>query len=446
VTREFTKNDATDFKAILTKIKGRKPDAVFYGGMDAQAGPMAKQMKQLASRPSFFGRRGLHAGVHQARRRCDRWLLLFPGRTALDRMADKGSPNGSRSVFNAEVQIYSPYSYDAVAVLVDAMKRANSADPAKYIAELPKASTPASRAGSNSTTRATSSMAHHMYDAKDGKLNVLDVVAAKPRQRACAEAAPANAGKAAEAPKAAEAQRPRLRKARQRRIEAGLTRRNGTSGCRSSFWRGTYSRQPVFPGYHSAVPSRACRGFRHPPAADHQRLVLRQRVRAGGAGLHDGLRRARPHQFRARRGGYDRCLSALTAGGILQRLLPGCPAGAAAACDARRDSGVHGAGLRDRTRGLPAAALRAALAPLITAIGVSILLQNIAMVAWDAVTTAFRHMCHGSLSRIRRDMTPVQVVIIVVAAAIMAGLMFLVHRTRLGRAMRATAENQSIAG
>ena len=47
VAREFTKNDATDFKAILTKIKGRKPDAVFYGGMDAQAGPMAKQMKQL---------------------------------------------------------------------------------------------------------------------------------------------------------------------------------------------------------------------------------------------------------------------------------------------------------------------------------------------------------------------------------------------------------------
>ena len=54
VAREFTKNDATDFKAILTKIKGKKPDAVFYGGMDAQAGPMAKQMKQLGIKAKFM--------------------------------------------------------------------------------------------------------------------------------------------------------------------------------------------------------------------------------------------------------------------------------------------------------------------------------------------------------------------------------------------------------
>ena len=54
VAREFTRNDATDFRAILTSIKGRNPDVVFYGGMDAQAGPMAKQMRQLGMDAKFM--------------------------------------------------------------------------------------------------------------------------------------------------------------------------------------------------------------------------------------------------------------------------------------------------------------------------------------------------------------------------------------------------------
>jgi branched-chain amino acid transport system substrate-binding protein len=47
VAREFTTDKATDFNAILTKVRATKPDVVMYGGMDATAGPMAKQMKQL---------------------------------------------------------------------------------------------------------------------------------------------------------------------------------------------------------------------------------------------------------------------------------------------------------------------------------------------------------------------------------------------------------------
>ena len=57
-------------------------------------------------------------------------------------MNDKTFGDRYKKRFNAEVQIYSPYSYDAVGVLVDAMKRAKSVDPAKYIAELPKTSYP----------------------------------------------------------------------------------------------------------------------------------------------------------------------------------------------------------------------------------------------------------------------------------------------------------------
>jgi branched-chain amino acid transport system permease protein len=87
------------------------------------------------------------------------------------------------------------------------------------------------------------------------------------------------------------------------------------------------------------------------------------------------------------------------------------------------------------------------LAPLITAIGVSILLQNIAMLVWGRryhtfppVITPTPHNFFGA------TITDLQIFIILVSALIMAGLLGLVHFTRLGRAMRATAENQVVAG
>ena len=56
VAREKTTDKATDFKAILTKIKGKDPDVVFYGGMDATGGPMLKQARELGIKATFaFG-------------------------------------------------------------------------------------------------------------------------------------------------------------------------------------------------------------------------------------------------------------------------------------------------------------------------------------------------------------------------------------------------------
>lgn len=87
------------------------------------------------------------------------------------------------------------------------------------------------------------------------------------------------------------------------------------------------------------------------------------------------------------------------------------------------------------------------LAPLITAIGVSIVLQQLAMLIWGRsyhsvpeLLPAERHEIFGA------SYTEIQVIIVVVAAVTMIGLLTLVNRTRLGRAMRATAENPAIAG
>src|SRR5256885_14666052 len=93
--------------------------------------------------------------------------------------------------------------------------------------------------------------------------------------------------------------------------------------------------------------------------------------------------------------------------------------------------------------------LRAAprLAPLITAIGVSIILQHLAMLVWTRNVLAFPQIIRTqSYSVLGATITNVQIAIIGVCVAMMGGLAFLVYRTRLGTAMRATAQNPQVAG
>ncbi len=86
------------------------------------------------------------------------------------------------------------------------------------------------------------------------------------------------------------------------------------------------------------------------------------------------------------------------------------------------------------------------LAPLITAIGVSIILQNLAMLIWGRNYHAFPPILPTSDHEIfGATITSLQIVIIVIAGLMMAGLTLLIQRTRLGRAMRATSENPPIA-
>jgi branched-chain amino acid transport system permease protein len=87
------------------------------------------------------------------------------------------------------------------------------------------------------------------------------------------------------------------------------------------------------------------------------------------------------------------------------------------------------------------------LAPLITAIGVSILLQTIAMMIWGRNPLPFPQvMPSGSLNLVGALITPTQVMLLVLAAVCMLALVLLVEKTKMGRAMRATAENPRIAG
>ncbi len=87
------------------------------------------------------------------------------------------------------------------------------------------------------------------------------------------------------------------------------------------------------------------------------------------------------------------------------------------------------------------------LAPLITAIGVSIVLQNVAMIVWGRQYLSFPPVLDLKVYEwAGATITNVQILIVGVAAVTMGGLLLLVQRTRLGRAMRATAQNREVAG
>ena len=139
VAHEFTNDRATDFTAILTSIKGKAPDLVFFGGMDPQGGPMAKQMKSLGLTAKLLGGDGLQNVnfVKLAGADAEGVVASSPG-LPIDSMP--GGPD-FRKRFEAKygvIQVYAPYAYDAVYALVEAMKRAGSSEPAKVLAELPK--------------------------------------------------------------------------------------------------------------------------------------------------------------------------------------------------------------------------------------------------------------------------------------------------------------------
>lgn len=87
------------------------------------------------------------------------------------------------------------------------------------------------------------------------------------------------------------------------------------------------------------------------------------------------------------------------------------------------------------------------LAALITAIGVSFIVQNLAMMIWGRNYLSFPHIIEPMVFQLGdARISLLQILIIGGAAVIMSGLMVLVHRTRLGTAMRATAQNREVAG
>jgi branched-chain amino acid transport system substrate-binding protein len=136
--REFTDTTKVDFAAILTNIKGKNPDLIFYGGMDTQSGPMQKQIKSLGIKAKFLAGDGSQTGkfVELAGAEGEGAYASSPG-VPLDKMPQgKAFATKYKAKFNTEIQLYAPYAYDAANAMIAAMKQADSTDPKKYLPAL----------------------------------------------------------------------------------------------------------------------------------------------------------------------------------------------------------------------------------------------------------------------------------------------------------------------
>ncbi len=178
IAREFTTDKSTDFLAILTAIKGKRPDLIFYGGMDSQGAPMVKQLHSLGIKAQFLGADGVQTQefLRLAGADTEGVFASSPG------LPVDGMPGGKdfRARFESKygvIQVYAPYAYDATMTLIDAMRRADSADPAVYMPWLAKIE----RAGvtgpiafdQNGDVRGG---AITLYRVKDGKWEVIETV------------------------------------------------------------------------------------------------------------------------------------------------------------------------------------------------------------------------------------------------------------------------------
>jgi branched-chain amino acid transport system substrate-binding protein len=198
VAREHTTDKDTDFKAILTKIKGKKPDLIMFGGIDPQAAPMIKQMKDLGIKARFIGGDGMQTPnfIKLAGDAADGAMASIPGLPKDQMPGGKSFLEKYKGKFNQEVELFAPMGYDAVMVFIEAMKRAGSTDPAKFLPEIGKTDYQGvigpiafDEKGDLKNGPIT------IYVVKDGKWEPLETV--KPEAAAAAAPAPAPAPEAA---------------------------------------------------------------------------------------------------------------------------------------------------------------------------------------------------------------------------------------------------------
>jgi branched-chain amino acid transport system substrate-binding protein len=129
---EFTHDKASDFAAILTKLKARKVDAVFFGGYAPQAAPMARQMKQLGLNVRLLGGDTL-CSPEMAKLGGDAVganVLCAQAGAMLDKQAAGPAFKAKyRQRFKREPDVYAPSFYDQTMFIGQAMRSTNSVDP-----------------------------------------------------------------------------------------------------------------------------------------------------------------------------------------------------------------------------------------------------------------------------------------------------------------------------
>ena len=140
VKREHTNDKAVEFAPLLTSIKAAKPDAIFFGGYDQQAGPMARQMKVLGMNMKLMGGETMNSAkfIELAGPAAEGHIASTPGAALESRPGGPAFAKKYKERYGQDVGLYAPYFYDGTMLIAAAMKAANSTDPAKYLPALAK--------------------------------------------------------------------------------------------------------------------------------------------------------------------------------------------------------------------------------------------------------------------------------------------------------------------
>lgn len=136
VDRQYVNDKTTDFSGVLTAIKGKRADLVFFGGLDAQAAPISRRMRQLGVNAPLLGAGGFvsQTFLSLAGKDGDGVTALEPG-LPLDRMpGGKAFDTQYQARFHAPIELHAPFAYDAAATLIAAAQKAGTTQPAKLVA------------------------------------------------------------------------------------------------------------------------------------------------------------------------------------------------------------------------------------------------------------------------------------------------------------------------
>ncbi|MBH2652207.1 branched-chain amino acid ABC transporter substrate-binding protein [Serratia marcescens] len=138
VTREFVDDKTVDFSAVLTTVRSKNADLIFFGGVDSQAAPLARKLKQLGMNAQLMGAGGFvsQTFLTLAQREGEGVVALEPGLPLEQMPGGKAFEQAYRDRYHTHIELHAPFAYDATRVLIAAIEQADSANPADYLPKL----------------------------------------------------------------------------------------------------------------------------------------------------------------------------------------------------------------------------------------------------------------------------------------------------------------------
>ena len=138
VAREYVDDKTVDFSAVLTTVRSKNADLIFFGGVDSQAAPLARKLKQLGMNAQLMGAGGFvsQTFLTLAQREGEGVVALEPGLPLEQMPGGKAFEQAYRDRYHTHIELHAPFAYDATRVLIAAIEQADSANPADYLPKL----------------------------------------------------------------------------------------------------------------------------------------------------------------------------------------------------------------------------------------------------------------------------------------------------------------------